>query len=128
MKTIVHIVVLASMVAAVNSVCFASPPDQQETSKSQAQIARNTTSNSSSSEEKKFATSNDRATSKEIITQIVREDTELAVQARRFKILTVNGHVTISGKVKSEKQREKIGSIASNVVGQTNVDNLLVVK
>jgi osmotically-inducible protein OsmY len=126
MKTLNVLSVLTITLMLSISSGFAEPPSQQD-SKDFAQASKKSTT-SSDAEPKKSGKDDDFATSKEIITQIVREDTELAAQARRFKISTVNGHVTITGRVKYAKQKDKIGLIAANIAGQGNVDNQLIVK
>jgi osmotically-inducible protein OsmY len=127
MKTMRQLSIAVITLATFSSLGFASP-NKPENLKKEIQLAKNTTSKSISASEKKKPDQHDIDISKEIITQIVREDVELAVQANRMKITTVNGHVTLTGKVRKARQKEKIGSIAANVVGVTNIDNQLVVK
>jgi osmotically-inducible protein OsmY len=126
MKTLNVLAVLTTAAMLSASSGFAAPPSHQESR--DFVEASNKSTKSSNTETSKSEKESDFATSKEIITRIVREDTDLALQARRFKISTVSGHVTITGRVKKAKQKEKIGLIAANVAGQANVDNQLTVK
>ena len=65
------------------------------------------------------------------ITRSIRRNlalqTDLSVNARNVKIITVNGRVTLRGPVNSEKERRLIADIANGVAG-ANVDNQLEVQ
>lgn len=49
------------------------------------------------------------------------------VGARAIEITVKNGAVTLTGKVRTEKQRDKAGKLAKKVKGVQSVDNKLVV-
>lgn len=49
------------------------------------------------------------------------------VGARAIEVQVTNGEVTLSGKVRSDRQRDKAGKLAKKVKGVTRLDNKLVV-
>jgi hyperosmotically inducible protein len=61
------------------------------------------------------------------ITQRIRKslmaDTSLSTYAHNVKIVTVNGHVTLNGVVRSEVERTTVEAKAVSVVGQSSVVN-----
>lgn len=126
MKTIRPLSVALITIATFCSTGFGEP-SKPATSKKEIQLAKNTTTKSVAAPEKKQPDQHDIDISKEIILQVVRDDVELAVQARRMKITTVNGHVTLTGRINKAVQKEKIGTIAAGVAGVKNIDNQLVV-
>src|SRR6478735_6127691 len=106
MKTIRQLSVAVITIATFSSLGFC-PPAKAEGSKKEIQLAKNTTTKSVAPAEKKRPGQHDVDISKEIILQVVREDVELAVQARRMKITTVDGHVTLTGRINKAVQKEK---------------------
>jgi hypothetical protein len=54
-------------------------------------------------------------------------DTQMSVNARNVKIITMNGHVTLRGPVNSEEEKHQIGDIADRIAQSSNVDNELEV-
>jgi sporulation protein YlmC with PRC-barrel domain len=58
-----------------------------------------------------------------IVTEFVRNSG--AFPTRDFKIITTQGHVTLSGHVGSESKKQQLGAAAARVVGAENVDNQL---
>lgn len=62
---------------------------------------------------------------KSILTAMIREDLGNGFSYKQMKIITVNGQVTLQGKVKSGKQKEAIGIASASVVGSGNVNNQL---
>lgn len=58
-----------------------------------------------------------------VVIEIVRIDN--AFPTRDLKITTTQGRVTLTGRVKSEKQKLQLGTAAAHVVGAENVDNQL---
>jgi sporulation protein YlmC with PRC-barrel domain len=58
-----------------------------------------------------------------IVLEVVRNDH--AFPTRDLKIITTQGHVTLTGHVKNEKQKQQLGDAAARVVGAENVDNQL---
>lgn len=52
----------------------------------------------------------------------------LSTNGQNCKIITENGVVTLRGPVNSAAEKERIGTLASNVAGVTRVDNQLEVK
>jgi hypothetical protein len=58
-----------------------------------------------------------------IATEIVRNTG--AFPTRDLKIITTKGHVTLTGRVRTESQKQQLGAAAARVVGVENVDNQL---
>lgn len=58
-----------------------------------------------------------------IATEIVRNNS--AFPTRKVKITTTKGHVTLTGRVRNENQKQQLGAAAARVVGAENVDNQL---
>jgi len=54
-------------------------------------------------------------------------NTQMSVNARNVKIITLDGHVTLRGPVNSEEEKSLIGQIADRIVQSQNVDNQLEV-
>lgn len=53
---------------------------------------------------------------------------DMSVNAQNVKIVTIAGKVTLKGNVNSEKEKEAIGKIASDIVSSANVTNKLQLK
>lgn len=72
------------------------------------------------------------ATSDRAITQKIRKaliaDKSLSSYAHNVKIVTTNGAVTLKGPVKSDGEKQQVGSVAEQVAGAGKVDNQLTVK
>lgn len=62
------------------------------------------------------------------IRKSVTDDKALSVNAHNIKIITANAVVTLRGPVKSEEEKKAIESIARQVAGVTQVNNLLEVE
>jgi osmotically-inducible protein OsmY len=52
---------------------------------------------------------------------------EMSVNAKNVKIITVNGQVTLRGRVNSEEEKRVIGEIAERIAQTGNVRNQLEV-
>jgi len=65
------------------------------------------------------------------ITQSIRKslmaDDSLSTYAHNVKVVTVNGHVTLNGVVRSDQEKTNVEAKAASVVGQGNVVNDLKV-
>jgi sporulation protein YlmC with PRC-barrel domain len=59
-----------------------------------------------------------------ILTAIVRDQVN-HFPVRAIRVVTVNGHVTLSGRVENEGQKRKLDSFAAKLVGRENVDDQL---
>lgn len=72
------------------------------------------------------------AASDRAITQKIRKsliaDKSLSTDAHNVKIITQNGTVTLKGPVKSEDEKQKVASMAAEVVDASKIDNELTVK
>jgi hyperosmotically inducible protein len=53
---------------------------------------------------------------------------DMSVDARNVKIITMNGHVTLRGPVRTPDEKRLIGEIANRIAGSENVDNQLEVR
>ena len=66
------------------------------------------------------------------ITQKIRKaiiaDKSLSTYAHNVKIITTNGMVTLKGPVKSDDEKQKVGTKAAEVVDASKIDNELTVK
>jgi len=66
------------------------------------------------------------------ITQKIRKvliaDKSLSTDAHNVKIITKDGIVTLKGPVKSEDEKQKVASMAAEVVDASKIDNELTVK
>lgn len=65
---------------------------------------------------------------RKVWTAILEADLDNGFLAKEMKISTVNGKVTLTGRVGQEKERTGFGTIAEGVVGAENVKNELEVK
>jgi sporulation protein YlmC with PRC-barrel domain len=61
----------------------------------------------------------------DILMAMMREDPENVQTFKNVAILTINGKVTLSGRLRSEKQRSKLISIVASVVGAENIHDQL---
>jgi hyperosmotically inducible periplasmic protein len=52
-------------------------------------------------------------------------DTQLSVNAKNVKIVTVNGRVTLRGPVASQAEKDQVVRIAREIAGDANVDDQL---
>lgn len=94
-----------------------SSPDNSRQNKGQQTTAQQQPENTS-----------DRMTTKKIRRAIIA-DKSLSMYAHNVKIITQNGAVTLKGPVKSEDEKQTIGSKAAEVVGSPDkVKNELTVK
>jgi hyperosmotically inducible protein len=61
------------------------------------------------------------------ITQAIRQalmkDGELSTTAKNIKVMTVNGHVTLGGPVKTAQEKAKIDQLAKSAAGDAQIDN-----
>jgi osmotically-inducible protein OsmY len=69
----------------------------------------------------------DRQVTAKIRKAIVSEK-DLSTYAHNVKIITVNGQVTLKGPVQTEDEKQKVASLAANVVSPDKIVNDLTVK
>jgi len=62
------------------------------------------------------------------VRKAIVDDKGLSVMAHNVKLVAMNGAVTLRGPVHSDAEKAKVGQIAANVSGVSNVDNQLDVK
>jgi len=55
-------------------------------------------------------------------------DTKLSVNAQNVKVITMNGHVTLRGPVKTQAEKDTVERIAREVAGAGNVDSEIEVE
>jgi len=60
-----------------------------------------------------------------VVSAIMRDNPDNALAVKNLKVTTVNGRVTLSGKVKNPGQKQQILAAAETVVGAGNLDNQL---
>jgi osmotically-inducible protein OsmY len=60
---------------------------------------------------------------KAVVTEIVR--IEDLLPTRELRIITSDGRVTLTGRVKTKKQKAQLGAAAARAVGEVNVINQL---
>ncbi|MDB6122480.1 MAG: Transport-associated protein [Pedosphaera sp.] len=121
-----QLLALALTIPIVTITSLASPSASSAGSKSSSQLTATALDQPAAGEKKTVAS--DAETTKSILTKIIHEDPDIAVSAKHLKISTVNGRVTLSGKVRNETQKNKAGSIAESVVGAALVDNQITFK
>jgi hyperosmotically inducible periplasmic protein len=69
----------------------------------------------------------DRQTTAQIRKAIVG-DKDLSTYAHNVKVITVNGQVTLKGPVSTDDEKQKVASLAANVVSPDKIVNDLTVK
>ena len=62
------------------------------------------------------------------IRKAITADKTLSTYAHNIKIITLNGVVTLKGPVKSDEEKQKVASMAANVVSTDRVTDELTVK
>ncbi|MDB6066962.1 MAG: photosystem reaction center subunit [Pedosphaera sp.] len=107
---------------------YGKSPDFDRTVNTPPQLAREKSGEQAeraATSENKVAGKSDSEISQIVMTAVVRDDIENAFACKAIRISTVNGHVTLSGKIKNPKLRVKFAEIAAGIVGSGNVSNLL---
>jgi hyperosmotically inducible protein len=94
----------------------AQAPDNSSQNKNTAQTADNQAN-----------AKGDRQTTAKIRKAIVG-DKDLSTYAHNVKIITLNGEVTLKGPVQTDEEKQKVASLASNVVPADKIVNELTVK
>jgi hyperosmotically inducible protein len=94
----------------------AQAPDNSTRNKNNAQTADNQAN-----------AKEDRQTTAKIRKAIV-SDKDLSTYAHNVKIVTANGEVTLKGPVQTDEEKQKVVSLASNVVSADKIVNELTVK
>jgi osmotically-inducible protein OsmY len=61
------------------------------------------------------------------IRQAIMDDESISMAAKNVKVITVNGHVTLRGPVKTAAEKAAIAAKAEQFAGATHVDNLIEV-
>jgi hyperosmotically inducible periplasmic protein len=65
------------------------------------------------------------------ITQAIRQalmkDSELSMIAKNIKVITVNGHVTLRGPVKTTQEKSKIDQLAKSAAGGAQIEDQIEV-
>ena len=62
------------------------------------------------------------------IRRALMKDGELSTSAKNIKVITVNGHVTLRGPVKTAQEKAKIDQLAKSAAGGAQIDNQVDVK
>jgi hyperosmotically inducible protein len=126
MITISQIRQLRSLILAA-SVCACSMIGYSQTAP-QETAPNNTKQNAQTSPtaDQQKSNESDRQLTKNVRHAIIRDKT-LSTDAHNVKVITQDGQVTLKGPVKSEEEKEAIGSKAAEIAGQGNVVNDLTV-
>ena len=95
---------------------LAQAPDNSTQNKSQSATADNQANSKA-----------DRQTTAQIRKAIVG-DKDLSTYAHNVKVITVNGQVTLKGPVSNDDEKQKVASLAANVVSPDKIVNELTVK
>jgi hyperosmotically inducible periplasmic protein len=95
---------------------LAQAPDNSTQNKSQTATADNQANSKA-----------DRQTTAQIRKAIVG-DKDLSTYAHNVKVITVNGQVTLKGPVSNDDEKQKVASLAANVVSPDKIVNELTVK
>jgi osmotically-inducible protein OsmY len=67
-------------------------------------------------------------TTRQIRQAVVSGTNDFSVMAQNIKIITLDGHVTLRGPVKTDGEKSSIDMIARQIAGSANVNDLLEVK
>jgi hyperosmotically inducible periplasmic protein len=111
----VCIALLAALVMAQVGTALGQAPDN-----SQSNVAAENSSNRSSIADGQTNDAQDLKTTQSI-RRSVMADKELSLDAHNVKIVTVHGHVTLNGVVRSDAEKASVVAKAVNVVGIDNV-------
>jgi hyperosmotically inducible protein len=117
----VCIALLAALVMAEVGTALGQVPDN-----SQSNVTAENSSNRSSIADGQWNDALDLKTTQSI-RRSVMADKELSLDAHNVKIVTVQGHVTLNGVVRSDAEKASITAMAVKVVGTENVVNDLKV-
>ncbi|HSY67387.1 MAG TPA: BON domain-containing protein [Edaphobacter sp.] len=118
-------------VAAIAVLCLNGnfPTTRMSAQSSSAQAPDNSSQNKSTSPtaDNQANAKVDRETTAKVRKAIV-SDKDLSTYAHNVKIITVNGEVTLKGPVQTDEEKQKVVSLASNVVPADKIVNELTVK
>lgn len=126
-----HLPVLSALV--VGSLLLASPRPMGAQSNAAGQTAPDNTKTNQRDRSKDEPTADqqkENATDREVSKKIrstLMQDKSLSTDAHNVKIISQNGEVTLKGVVRSQEEKESIGSKAVAVAGQGHVTNQLEV-
>jgi hyperosmotically inducible protein len=120
------VAVAAIAVLGLNGNCLTTPVSAQSSS---SQAPDNSSQNKSTAQtaDNQANAKGDRQTTAKIRKAIV-SDKDLSTYAHNVKIITVNGEVTLKGPVQTDDEKQKVVSLASNVVSADKIVNELTVK
>jgi osmotically-inducible protein OsmY len=117
----VCIALLAALVMAEVGTALGQPPDN-----SSSNVTAENSSNRASVADGQTNDAQDLMTTQSI-RRSVMADAQLSLDAHNVKIVTVHGHVTLNGVVRSDAERASVAAKAVNVAGIDNVVNDLKV-
>jgi hyperosmotically inducible protein len=121
MKRSYHLTLLAAAAMAQAGIAFAQAPDN-----SKSNGAAENSANSTSTADGQSNRAEDIALTRRI-RRSVMADRQLSVNAHNVKIVTVNGHVTLNGVVRSDSEKALVEAKATIAAGADNVVNDLKV-
>jgi hyperosmotically inducible protein len=112
-----EISILASLLFVVCSLAISAQAPDNTTNNKQQNLTADQQSNAAA----------DRAVTQKIRKELMA-DKSLSTYAHNVKIITRDGMVTLKGPVKSEDEKQKVGSTAARVVDPSKIDNQITVK
>jgi hyperosmotically inducible protein len=128
--TLLRTTILASVAVALccctNNLNASQPVSQAGTAQT-APDNSNQNKNQNPTAENQSNTQSDRITTAKIRKAITADKT-LSTYAHNVKIITLNGAVTLKGPVKSDEEKQKVASLAANIVSANKVTDELTVK
>jgi hyperosmotically inducible protein len=128
--TLLRTTILASAAVALcccTSNLNASQPASQAGTAQMAPDNSNQNKNQNPTADNQSNAQSDRITTAKIRKAITADKT-LSTYAHNVKIITLNGAVTLKGPVKSDEEKQKVASMAANVVSANQVTDELTVK
>jgi hyperosmotically inducible periplasmic protein len=128
--TFLRTTILATAAAALccftNNLNAYEPPSQAETAQTAPDNSNQNKNQTPTADNQSNAQSDRMTTAK--IRKAITADKTLSTYAHNVKIITLNGAVTLKGPVKSDEEKQKVASMAANIVSANKVMDELTVK
>jgi hyperosmotically inducible protein len=122
-----RIAVMAAITILVLNGNFSATRVSAQSASAQAPDNSSQNKNTAQTADDQANTKGDRQTTAKIRKAIVG-DKDLSTYAHNVKIITVNGEVTLKGPVQTDEEKQKVVSLASDVVPADKIVNELTVK
>jgi osmotically-inducible protein OsmY len=128
--TFLRTTILATAAAALccftNNLNAYEPPSQAEAAQTAPDNSNQNKNQAPTADNQSNAQSDRMTTAK--IRKAITADKTLSTYAHNVKIITLNGAVTLKGPVKSDEEKQKVASMAANIVSANKVTDELTVK